>query len=484
MFINYQQDQQFLLPPSIDELLPEDHLARVLNEIAESLDLGQVKEKYADFGRPAYHPKMLVKILFYGYAAGIRSSRKIAKALETDIAFMWLSAMNRPDFRTISDFRKNNRGAVENLFSQIVATCVSSGMATVGKIAIDGTKIKASASKASIRNEDQLSRMLDSIDQKINEMLEEAEEADREEDRLYGDKRGDELPEELKDEQKRRVKIKEALQRIDKERNRDGSKKKISLTDTSSSQMRTTSGIRPAYNAQAVSSEEGYILAAEVSNQVSDNNWLKPMAEKTRNISGIRPHTILADAGYYSRETLNYIEEESLDAYIPILQNIDKNKARGRSKNNKYDYFQKEEFTYKRENDLYICPAGKPLSFYKIDKKKTKTLRRYKCREKACQSAYLCTHSKNGRTIDRLEHEDLYIKMREKMKGEEAKAIYRKRQAMVEPIFSIIKGPLGFDKFSLRGLEKAKAEWLLACSAFNIFKIWKTRQRMANIGVI
>lgn len=484
MFVNYQQNQQFLLPPSLDELLPKNHLARLVSEIVENLDIENVKDKYNDLGRPAYHPKMMIKILFYGYAVGIRSSRRLAKALETDIAFMWLSAMNRPDFRTVSDFRKNNLSAVEGLFTQIVATCISSGMATIGKVAIDGTKIKANASKRSIRDEARLKDMLGEIDKKIKEMLGEAEDIDEAEDKLYGDMRGDELPKELSDEKTRKKKIKEALERIDKERNKDGSKKKLSITDTDASLMKTTSGIMPSYNAQAVASQEGLILAADVSSDSFDNHLLGPMIENLKENTSKKPGKVLADAGYYSGETLKYIEKEEIDAFIPILENIDKNRARGRSKNTAHEHFQKQEFMYDKEKDCYVCPVGKELCLYKKDKRKNKTIHRYICKIKDCKSRHLCTNSKTGRTIDRLGYEELYEKMIDKMKTEEASDIYRKRQGMVEPVFSIIKGPLGFDKFYLRGKQKVQSEWFLICSAFNIFKMWKIEQRTVNTATI
>lgn len=485
MFVKYQQDQQFLLPPSLEELLPKDHLARVISEIVDKLNLAKINERYAHLGRPAYHPKMLIKILFFGYASGVRSSRRIAKALETDIAFMWLSAMNRPDFRTISDFRKNNRIAMGELFSQIVATCISSGMATVGKVAVDGTKIKANASKRSIRDEAQLGHMLKEIDQKMKEMLDEADQIDREEDKLYGDARGDELPKELQSKETRKKKIEEALDRINKDRNKDGSKKKLSITDTDSSLMKTTNGIMPAYNAQAVSSKEGLILAADVSSNGFDSYQLEPMVNKLEKNTSEKPSVLLADAGYYSGKALEFVEKENIDAYIPILENLDRNKARGRLKNNQYDYFQKEEFKYDAEKDCYVCPIGKELNFYKLGKKiNNSTYRRYICKNKDCTSRQLCTRSKRGRTVDRISHEHLYTKMREKMGTDHAKEIYRKRQAIIEPIFSIIKGPLNFDKFYTRGIDQVRSEWMLACCAFNILKIWRIQQKIVNIGTI
>lgn len=476
MFVNYQQDQQFLLPPNLEELLPKDHLARMVNEIVESLDLGSIKKRYTDLGRPAYHPKMLIKALFFGYATGVRSSRKIAKALETDIAFMWLGAMNRPDFRTISDFRKNNLLALEELFSQIVATCISSGMATVGKIAIDGTKIKASASRESMKDEVQLSRMLDHIEKKIKDMLNDAEQVDEEEDKLYGDSRGDELPEELIDETKRREKIKEALEKIKK-----GKKAKVSITDKDSSLMKVGGRFYPAYNAQAVASEEGLILAADVSDKGNDNHLAGPMIEKTQKTTGIQPCTVLADAGYHSGKTLNYLKEKEIDGYISINKNLDKIEDKKSELKIKY---KKEDFIFLPEHDCYIYKKGRALLFEQLTRIRGKTLRRYRCTSNNCVSRAHCTKDKKGRTIYRSRHEELYVAMKEKMKKSEAKHLYKKRKVMVEPAFSVIKGPLGFEKFSLRGLDKTKSEWLLICSAFNIFKMWKARQKIANMVTV
>lgn len=479
MYLPYQQKQQFLLPPNLEELLAEDHLARVVNEIGEGLDLKRIEARYTDFGRPAYHPLMLIKILFYGYATGLRSSRKIAKALETDTAFMWLAGMNKPDFRTISDFRKDNLKNLKELFSQIVATLISLDMISVSKIALDSTKIKAVASRESLYDEDSLNRLLAKVDKEIEEILSEAQKIDEKEDRLYGEKRGDELPSKLKNKEERKKKIKEALELLKK--NKD--KKKINLEEQDSSLIKTHGRIFPGYNAQAVASSEGFLLAEEVVTEESDNYQARPMIKKTVKNTSQRVKEAFLDSGYHSDDTLICLNKEGISGFMPINQNLDKkDKESNQEEKSKYS---KENFTYLPQSDSYLCPQGEKLHFERvINQKKKRPARIYRCKKKDCLVREACTQEKRGRLIKRLAHEELLIQMKEKMKTKEARKAYKKRKVMIEPAFSIIKGPLNFDRFSLRGHKKVRGEWSLICSAFNIFKIWKNKQKIQTAGAI
>jgi transposase len=478
LFQDYQPDQPYLLPPSLDDLLDEDHLVRVVNEIIEKLDLTKIYLRYTNFGRPAYHPLMLLKVLFYGYAIGLRSSRKLAKSLETDIAFMWLAGANKPDFRTISDFRKDNLDYIKELFGQIITTCLDLGMTSVGKIAVDSTKIKSVASRRSIRDENSLTKELLRIEKEIDQILGEAERTDQEEDLLYGEKRGDELPKKLAQKETRKKEIEKSIQKLKKERN----KKKIVQTEPEASLVKTEGRVLPGYNAQTVASEEGFILSQDVVQNQSDNYLLGPMLAKIKENTKRKPEQVLADAGYYSASSLEYIKKEKIEAYIPILKNLDKDEKKNRPQaNNK---FSKENFIYRKETDSYICPAGEVLTFEQTRKKKQNKLRRYRCPNKKCAFKKDCTTSAKGRSVDRLPYEELYSEMKEKMKTKEAKAIYACRKIMIEPIFSFIKGPLGFTRFYLKGLDKVKGEWSIICSAFNLVKIWQIQQKMRAIQTI
>ena len=210
-FKEYNQDQFFLLPPSLHEFLPEGHLACVINDIVNELDLRELYDRYSDLGCSAFHPQMMVKVFFYGYAMGERSSRVIAYRLKSDVAYMYLSALQQPDFRTINRFRKDNVDLLKGLFVQIVRVCVEMGMVSVGRIAIDGTKLKANASYRRTKRVKDLEEEIGRIDKQIERMLEESEEVDQREDELMGEDRGiDEVPSGLKGKQELRERLKRA----------------------------------------------------------------------------------------------------------------------------------------------------------------------------------------------------------------------------------------------------------------------------------
>ena len=250
---SYNQDQIQLFPPSVQSLIEAEDLCMVVNDVVKTLDLSCLYDKLSSEGNPAYHPAMMLKIYFYAYARGIFSSRRIARALKENIAFIFLAAWQKPNFRTISDFRKNNLKELGLLFAQIVGLCRRLGMVKLGHIAIDSTKIKANASEANTYDGER-------IEKKIQRWLDHAEAIDRQEDALYGpEKTGDELPEDIRDPQKRIKKLKELKKKLDA-----GGSEKINKTDPDAVFMKTTNGIKTSYNAQAaVDAEHQVVVAAD-----------------------------------------------------------------------------------------------------------------------------------------------------------------------------------------------------------------------------
>jgi transposase len=182
--------QYFLLPLSVEDFIKEDHLAKVVAEVVVTLDTTAIEKKYSYLGQKSYHPKLLLKLLFYGYAIGIRSGRKIAAACETDVAFMYLSGMYKPDFRTINDFRKDNAEAIENLFIQVIELCSAMNMINIGTLVIDSTKLRANASNRRTKTREQYEQWLSGIEQQVKEVMEQADAADKKENEKYGDNRG------------------------------------------------------------------------------------------------------------------------------------------------------------------------------------------------------------------------------------------------------------------------------------------------------
>jgi transposase len=447
-FRNYNPNQPYLLPPSLDDWLPQDHLARFISETVDQMDLSLLITLYRANGQgsAAYHPSMMVKVLLYAYCVGVPSSRKIAKALIDDVAFRWLGAGNFPDFRTISEFRRKHLKALQGLFSQILLLCKTSGLVKAGVIALDGTKIKANASLSRNRAYKQLSKEEVWIREKVDALLKQAEKTDQEEDRLYGNKRGDELPEDLSTAEKRLAKIKEAKKYLEEEarekaagkaealrrkesHNKHGRKSqkpddtvkpeaKFNMTDPESRVQKTSKGYVQGYNAQAVATEDQVIVACDVVNEANDIHQLQPMLEQAQqNLSEIdvSAKTVLADAGYCSDDNLEYLEsKDEIEGLVSTRKEQEMRKAGSTSGNTR------------RRSDRY-------------------------------------------KSMDR------------KLKKPVIRFIYGFRKWIIEPVFAQMKHCRGLTGFLLRGLEKVQGEFSIWCIAHNILKLY--RNNLRNIAI-
>ena len=454
----YNQDQMDLFPPSVRSLIEADDLCLVVNDVVKTLDLSCLYKKISTEGNPAYHPAMMLKIYFYAYATGIFSSRKMAQAVKKNIAFIFLAAWQKPDFRTVSDFRKNNLKELGMLFSQIVLLCRQLGMVKLGHVAIDGTKIKASASDAKTYDSDR-------IEKEIKRWLEQGEAIDQQEDELYGpDKTGDELPEDIRDQDKRIKKLRELQKKLDA-----SGKKKINKTDPDAVFMKTSDGIKKAYNAQlCVDAEHQVIVAADVTNQATDVEHLLPMVQQCEDNTSGKIEKCSADSGYSSGENIHAMQKLEIDTYIPDRD------YRAKQHGKEVNTFHKDNFVYDQDRDCYICPEGQRLTFSHLQKRKNKDpLRLY--RGRVCYGCHFfgrCTPRENGRTITRYTYEKELRQMRQKLDSEAGKTIYRQRKYTVEPPFGHIKSVMGFTSFMLRSRDKVRGEFKLVAISHNLKKIW------------
>ncbi len=469
-----REDQEFLLPPSLEDFVPEGHLARLVSKVVGEMDTSAIEDKYSEKGQRTYHPKILLKLLFYGYAVGARSGRKIASACETDTAFMYLAQMYRPDFRTVNDFRKNHAEEIVDLFCSILAVGSQLGMTKVGLIAIDGTKLKANASVKRSKDHKGYERRRAELKAKVQAILAEADEVDAAEDKLFGEKRGDELPAEIR-------KTEDLLLRIDEVMRSMGSGARVNLTDPEAKLMRTAEGkVKPAFNCQTAVSADGLILAAEVTTDANDEEQLQALIEKAEanlakaegEAGGRRVNQVLADAGYSSYENYEYLKEKEIDAYVPDRYMEQAGKL---AKDLKLNPYHKERFTYDPEHDHYICPQGKLLVFAYQRLSNGKVRRRQRIYQgtecASCPVRRDCTKTKT-RSIHREMREELKDEMRAKLKTEEGSKIYRQRMNLAEAPFGHLKHNLGYRYFLLRGKKKAQAEFALMCSAINLKKMW------------
>lgn len=484
-FKPYIQEEGFLFPPHLSDLIPDNHLVRVVSEIVDQLDLSNITKSYVFQGAEAYHPKMLTKILFYGYATGTMSSRNIADKLATDITFMWLAAMQKPDFRTISDFRKNYRPVVEDLFIQIVMLAKYMGLISLGHVSLDGSKINANASKHKAMSRGRLKQEISKTRKDINELLDMADQIDQEED---DDDKANEniLPSGLSSKKERLEKLEQALKDLNEQKpeekaknQKEADKQQINFSDKESRIMLTRHhGVQQAYNGQiAVDEKYGFIVGAQLTNLPFDDQQLIPLLEHVEKINGKLPDKITADTGYFTTTNIKFCNEKTLDAYIAPTRE-------GKSKNTSFD---KTSFVYDSENDIYLCPEQKKLMPTKTRTRKAGRRERIyhgvDCLN--CPSQPKCVKSKSGiRQVQRSEDDLIWEAMRTKVQSDEGKDIYRKRKGIVEPVWGQIKAIQGFRQFSFRGLKANTAELFLVAIGHNLRKIFLSLFQRVNEGIL
>lgn len=430
-FREWNPKQKWLLPPSLDEFIPEGHTAHFVRDlVVDELDLSSILDTYVEErGYPPFHPAMMVALLLYAYTQGVYSSRRIAKGCIERMDFGAVTGFQKPDFRTISLFRKRHLAALGGLFQQVLRLCRKSGLASLGHVALDGTKIKANASKHKAMSYDRMEKAEGEFAELVREWLDQAEITDLAEDARFRGKQGDELPEWVSNKVERMKKIRaaraaleqEAAEKAEAERKAKGKdddedppeppkpdpKAQRNFTDPESRIMPTRSGgFEQCYNAQAgVDADAQVIVACDVVATSADMAQLLPMVDQVRANTGRKPRCCSADAGYCSEKNLEGLEGRKIRAYI----------ATGRQKHG---------------TKAAVNPArGKP-----------------------------------GSRI---------AAMRERLKRGGWRSPYRLRKQVVEPIFGQIKQGRGFRQFLLRGLAKVQDEWRLICTAHNLLKLAK-----------
>jgi len=466
IFKEYSQSQGFLLPPSLDEFVPEDHEARIINEVVDTIDLWPLLAKYEGGGAPAYHPAMMLKVIIYAYSRDIYSSRSIAQGLKTDTAFMFLSGLQSPDFRTICLFRAEHADVLPNLFVEVVRLCASLGMVGLGHIAFDGTKLKANASVRQTRDRDGLEKEIERIKEQMKEMIQASTKIDDLEDLMYPDGDGSEIAEELRKKEYRLKKLQEAREVLEREK-----LEKVNVTEPDSRLMKDSRKvIQPSHNGQvAVDDKEQVIVAADVSQNATDHAEFKLMVEQVERNLGALPREGSADAGYSSYDNLEFAEEKELDMYMPdnFLEALDQKEENKRR-------YHKSNFRYDEVRDTYICPEGNKLKRWGEHKREGKPplilYRGESCRK--CAVRERCTTGE-ARIVSRDGREPLLEAMRQKLRSEEGKQIYKKRGYTVEPVFGEMKWDGRKLSMDLRGSVKVRGEFSLMCLVHNVKKIVK-----------
>lgn len=418
-FLTGDREQQFLLPPDMREWLPEDHLVWCLLDVVARLDLSAFERRSDDLrGRRAYDPAVLVAVLVYAYCVGERSSRRIERRCHEDVAFRVAAANLAPDHTTLSRFVKEHAEAFDSLFVQVLAMAAAAGLGRVGNVFVDGTKVAADASSLQGRTREQL-------EAEVRRITEEARETDALEDERFGEARGDELPEELVDPTSRRARLDAALQELEdiERRRRPYSKAKkpprANVTDPEARTVKGPRGFFFGYNAQAVASEDGLVVAADVTQDTVDNAQFVPMVDQAgENLEAADvgpPRQAVADNGYWSGDNAT--------SHLP--DNERDSKAR------------------RRRPTPLIVPS------------------RDQRRSKIATRGPIPNHATPAQVMERM------------LRTKRGRATYKKRARTIEPIFGMIKGARGFTRFQRRGLKAARQEWRFIATTHNIMKMWR-----------
>ena len=460
-YIQSNKDQNWLLPLSIKDMIPQDHICFLVQDFAETLDFSRFDMIYDGAGHPAYHPKIIMKILIQGMLSKIRSSRKLAGACRENFVFMYLAEKVNPDFRTISRFRKDNFNFVKQAFQQTVSLATKHNLADLSFIAIDGSTLKAYAGKRRYVDK----KGLDKLDKAIDKMVKEDIALDELEDQLFDD-REDGLTgmdrrnlkkivreyNQTRNKKKIKNNVKKAKSELEKY-----SLKKVSISDPESRMIQTKKLFSElSYSTQLSVSKDQIIVANDVCQDKHDAHQFIPQMKNIKENVSLRDDTKIAlDCGYSSGDNIKFAEDENIDLYVPSRAQAQA--LEGKEQTLMHD---KYEYDWKKDEIFYKSKIFHYRGFY-FKKNTTKKILIYK--------------SSDGTKKDVPEFFRERLRMKEKMEKPESKGLYNLRKITVEPVYGHLKQNLGFREFLLSGLEKVKIEFNLVCIAHNLQKIWRLR---------
>jgi len=471
-------NQRALFVTNIFDLLPSDHTCYVYEDIFQQLETSSVEDNYSLLGQNAYHPRLITAILIYAYSQRIFSSREIEKKCHEDLSFMFISHFNCPNFRVLSDFRKDNYEFFKECFKQSALLAMEAGLASLGHVSLDGSKFKANTSKHKAMSYVRLKAKEKELTEEIEDLIGKAAKCDEEEDEEYQDNTGYEIPEELKIKENRLARIKEAKKALeDREqglnpRKEIDNKKQISFADKEAYIMGKKGSFDYSYNGQISVDEDNQIIVGQhLTQNANDKKEVKPALKEIKETTGDLPDKMSLDNGYMSAENLEAFDGKDIDVYIAT--------GKGEKRDQRFiddssRKIQKSDFTYDEDRDCFVCPAGNTLELKRESNDGKKVYQAVKAECDSCPYQARCFSSKRGkpRTINTDDKEPLRQKMNEKMEQQSSKEIYKKRKKIVEPVFGQIKNS-GFRGFSLRGYEKGSGEFSLACAVHNFKKIVK-----------
>jgi transposase len=497
---------QLQLPTDLEDLIPENHLVRVVHEAIEKMDLEPLMKRYKGGGTSSYHPKMMLKVLVYAYTQRVYSSRRIAKALRENIHFMWISGNSRPDFRTINRFRGEvMRGIMEQVFASVLDLLIEEGYVKLEHYFLDGTKIEANANRYSWVWAKSTRRYKQKLQENVKKLLDEIEQVNEEENEEYGDRdleeMGEDGPIDADKLEKKIQELNELLKEDPEDKHLSKAVKKMrddylprqkkyeeqekkfkgrnsySKTDVDATFMRMKEDhmkngqLKPGYNVQ-IGTEKQFVVGFSVHQRPGDSGCLKPHLEGLKTQLGRLPKKLIADAGYGSEENYAYLDAEGIEAYVKY------NTFHLEQKKRKKDRFRAASFPYDETKDEFICPAEKRLTYqwtqpYQTENGFQTELRVYECEDcSGCELKTQCTRAVGNRQIrTSFRMRDLREKASDHLLSEQGITLRSKRPVEAESVFARLKHNWGFRRFLLRGKEKVEVEWGLLCIAHNLAKM-------------
>jgi len=451
--------QRALFPQSIDEYIPQQAPVRAYDAFVDSLDFDElgIELDANKVGCPQYDPKSMLKLLVYGYSYGIRSSRKLEREAHYNLSFIWLVGGLKPDHKTIAEFRKKNKSALQKVLKQCARLCIELELIEGNTLFVDGSKVRANASINSCWTKQKSLKRLERIDDRIAEILSECESVDQAE---RDNSSMVQMKKELSEKETLKAKVVAILNRLDAE-----DKKSLNTTDKDCAKMHGRGGSHAGYNVQSVVDEKhGLIISSDVVNENNDLHQFANQIEQAHETLGKQCDIACADAGYADVNELEKIDSQGIKVIVPSAKQAEKVK--------RSHPFDKSHFTYDKANNSYTCPQGHVLSYSSTNcQKRHKVYRIGGSVCKRCCHFDVCTNNPRGRTITRLLKEELVQKLEAQYEQPDSQKIYELRKQKVELPFGHIKHNLKVDSFLLRGLNGVRAETSLLASCFNIARM-------------
>jgi len=450
--------QQWVFPPSLEDLLPSGHPARLVREFVDAQDLEKLgfKTQIAETGRPTYAAGLLVKVILYGYMNRSRSTRQWERSCYNDIGMLWLTGMNYPDHVTLWRCWNENRKGLRNLLRQLLQVAMAAELVSMVLHAVDGTKILSQASEQKAWRKASLEEKVRRLNGAIEEMMKQTEQ--------WGSEGGGDhqLPESLREKEKLRDLVQSQLKQLQEEQ-----REHFNPGDPDARVMKCGARKQFAYNAQAVVEEKSQlIVAADVVSDESDNYQLVPMLEQVeRNLGQVAEQTV-ADAGYLATTQVAEAEEKHYSVLVNLQEPL----------TDECPPYHASRFVYDGAKDHCVCPVGQVLQFdreKRRDKLQPYTVRIYRCSNYAtCPVRWQCSSSQQGRTVQIHPNHAALVRQREKQRDDKMRALLKQRGAIVEPVFGWAKAVMGFRRWTFRGTEKVQTQWSVLCTAMNLRRLY------------